>query len=578
MASFVAAKGSNNAGGGTSIDMLVPTVFARGTFGGANDRGYQILYGGGVWVMAGEDVTTSPATPKIWTSPDLVTWTARTLTGASTDNACVIGYDGTTWLAVAGNGKTWTATDPTLAWSARAALPSNIGSGAADGRDGPFFGNGVWVVAQSISAGNKIAVTADPVAGTWTQYTVGVTGDQWGGLGYGNGRWVLTVASNGTTLSELGQIYTATDPTGTWTEVQTAWVHTAGSLSGALRGVAYGNGRWVIAGYNGSSVPALQYGSGDAASWTNVAPAPPSAALASGVAFLNNQFVATMGGDSTPSFIIYYCSPDGLTWTPYPVQLTASDNLYNILATDGTKYAFPTSVTGGAVYKATQEINLRWSLWIMSIDVVGGTGTTITDPAGWTLLGSQVNSTTALARKLYVRIPDGTVYKYTVTITSNKASGCIVAIGSADQGTPVTAQFAQQANASSLTVTAPTLGSWAADNGIDLFFGGFAADPTTTPPPTNYTDASCRSSSTGGGASSRTTSAAAYRVLSNVTTVGAISAVWTGTAAVNIGGHVFIFDTPIAKHGRGGGGGKKGSQAYDRGLEIYQAVQRSSLY
>lgn len=175
---------------------------------------------------------------------------------------------------------------------------------------------------------------------------------------------------------------------------------------------------------------------------------------------------------------------------------------------------------------------------IMGITVRGGTDTTITDPSGWTNLSAK-NSTTILAQKLYWRVASSEPASYAVTITSNKASGVIIALSGADTIQPVITYFSGQNNASSQTVTAPALNSWVAANGIDVGFFGTATG-TSFSPPTNYTEpANGESASTGAGAGSRTTSEIAYRALTGATTVGAISATAVD-AAVNIGHHVFI--------------------------------------
>src|SRR5947209_8222374 len=72
---------------------------------------------------------------------------------------------------------------------------------------------------------------------------------------------------------------------------------------------------------------------------------------------------------------------------------------------------------------------------VMAITVRGGTGTTITTPGGWTLIDS-VTSGTALIQSLYWRVASSEPASYTVTITSNKASGVIVAWSGASTSAP----------------------------------------------------------------------------------------------------------------------------------------------
>lgn len=190
---------------------------------------------------------------------------------------------------------------------------------------------------------------------------------------------------------------------------------------------------------------------------------------------------------------------------------------------------------------------------IMHITVVGGTGTTITTPTGWTLLTSMtVNSTTALQQTMFWRLASSEPASYAVTITSNKASGTISAFFNANTSLPGTTQYAAQVNASSSTVAANQLGTFTSNNGIDVFLGGIAVGTTTNVP--NLYTAGGSSSSTGGAATSQTTSGMGWRALSAVTTVGFIAGTY-GAAAVNIAHHIFIFEVagggtnPVSKLG-----------------------------
>lgn len=180
-------------------------------------------------------------------------------------------------------------------------------------------------------------------------------------------------------------------------------------------------------------------------------------------------------------------------------------------------------------------------IMLMNVTVRGGTGTTITDPAGWTLLGAQVNSTTVLAQKIYWRVANNEPASYTVTITSNKASGTIIALTGADSTAPVAAQFGGQANASSTTFDAPALGTWASKNGMRVAFGGIALGTTTNTVISGFTKGA-EGASTGGAASTRTTSAVQYKTDGPVTTEAAISSAnfWTA-AAVQTDHQLFIF-------------------------------------
>jgi len=173
---------------------------------------------------------------------------------------------------------------------------------------------------------------------------------------------------------------------------------------------------------------------------------------------------------------------------------------------------------------------------LMSITARGGTNTTITTPAGWDLLNA-VTSTTVLKQAIYWRVASSEPASYAVTLTSSLASGCIMVVKEGDTVLPDAAQYAGQANASSATVTAPALGSWDSDEGVDIGLLGIAYGASFSPPGLYYEPSGADSASTGTTLAS--TSAGSYRGLEAVTTVGAISAT-AANAAVNIGHHVFI--------------------------------------
>ena len=188
---------------------------------------------------------------------------------------------------------------------------------------------------------------------------------------------------------------------------------------------------------------------------------------------------------------------------------------------------FPTGLTAG-------------DIMILGVGVRGGTDTTITDPADWTLLGSQVNSTTVLAQKLYWKVAtaaDVTAGSVDITITSNKASASVAAISGASDVTPVAAEYGGQANASHENITAPSIGPWASAAGVLVFVGSHATGTTESLQDVSFALDS-QSSSTGAGAGSRTTTACAYDL--RTATSYTSSAVVIGGAAVNIGHMVWI--------------------------------------
>lgn len=204
------------------------------------------------------------------------------------------------------------------------------------------------------------------------------------------------------------------------------------------------------------------------------------------------------------------------------------------------------STNGGGVANITMTMPagvVNEDVLVMMITTRGGTASTITTPAGWTLLDTALNSTTVLKQAYFWKVASSEPASFVVTVTSGKTTGVIIALSGASLIAPVAAQRSGQVNASSGTVSAATLGTFPAINGIDLFLGGTAIG-TTAAAPTNYALAG-QETNTGGNANTRTTSGISYRILSNVTTVGALTANYT-SAAVNIGHHLFIYERLLA--------------------------------
>ena|GEM_PF-1454822 len=118
---------------------------------------------------------------------------------------------------------------------------------------------------------------------------------------------------------------------------------------------------------------------------------------------------------------------------------------------------------------------VQYDVMVAQITVLGGTGTTITPPLGWTLI-NRTNSGTTLAQAVYWKaaaLVEGTSYIW--TITNNKASGGIIAYTGVDNAGPIDASGAQ-ANAAGTTVTAPSITTNVANTQLVGFFGTAAGD------------------------------------------------------------------------------------------------------
>jgi len=116
---------------------------------------------------------------------------------------------------------------------------------------------------------------------------------------------------------------------------------------------------------------------------------------------------------------------------------------------------------------------------ILAIAVRGGSGTTVNTPAGWTQELTQ-NQGTGPRLSIFRRVASSEPANYTVTWSGGSfdAAGGIYAAQGSDTTTLVDAS-GSQGNASSASVTAPTITTTVADC-LLLFFGAAQAGPTWT--------------------------------------------------------------------------------------------------
>lgn len=118
---------------------------------------------------------------------------------------------------------------------------------------------------------------------------------------------------------------------------------------------------------------------------------------------------------------------------------------------------------------------------LCGVGVSGGSGTSITPPGGWTSI-LRTNSTTVYGVELFYRVSPGgepASYNFTLGASVNWGTFLINYIG-VDNLNPINASGGQ-ANASSTSVTAPSITTTAANCMLVGFFGVVAA-VTFTPP------------------------------------------------------------------------------------------------
>jgi len=449
--------------------------------------GRPVTNGTGTWLLVSSNrLAVSTDNGKTWTLYT-ASWSSSSMVRAA--------YGNGKWVIVtgAGPGVVWTATNPAGTWTENTQTE-------------PWTGGYIYGLAYSPTldlwcvTGYNIIATATNPGGTWTMRdTTTITGSG-GGVTWGNGYFVACWSYN------LSPYY----PQWSYSSNGTSW-SSAANLPGLyfnVNGIDYGNGKWVIScqsngrSYISSSTPPTSFSTQQI--WhtsSSIAPA--------NVVYGNGLWVA--GGSYQGAIAV--STDDTATWTWY--------------AGLGENYGGGAVGYGNGVWVASGNIGSSNSF----VSTWDGTS------QRWTLLNR--TDTTDLSQAVWWRVADGTepssVWVSLHSYTSYAASGAIVAISGTDASGPSEQQQAQQSNASSVTVTAPTLGTWMSATGVDLGFFGTAYGTSFTPP-TNYTE---RADSATTGTTTAVTTELASRDLSGVTTVGSIAAT-AANAAVNIGHHYFI--------------------------------------
>ena len=249
---------------------------------------WDIVYGADKWVAISRDG--SPG--QVMYSSNGLSWT--TANAASNKTWSSVTYGEGKFVAVsdatgAGNVSTNIMySDDGITWTSTAsALPSDATAVAVAYGGGTFvtIGGAGTVRSQYSNDGItwSVSVTGIAVNATWTDVT------------YGNGKFVgVASTASGSLSTKIGY---STDGLN--------WEVTNAAENNALRGVAYGNGVYVLVSSDGTN--RVQY-STDAINWTAV----PAAAAETwwAVTFGNGRFVAVARNSATSMY-----STDGINWT-----------------------------------------------------------------------------------------------------------------------------------------------------------------------------------------------------------------------------------------------------------------------
>jgi len=252
---------------------------------------------------------------KAATSPDGITWTARTL--ASTNNWQAITYGNGQFVAITYL-STVAATSPDgITWT------NHVLSPFAGYWQSVAFGNSMFV---AISSEQSNKVTSSPDGITWTPGEMPASAI-WQTITFGNGVFVAVAVNSSIAATSSDGI--------TWTQrampVSTAW-----------QSVTFGNGMFVAV----SSSGAIAASSPDGITWTQRTL--PAARYFVTVTAASGLFVAVAQSSGFGA-----SSPDGITWT----QITmSSSRAWYAVAYGGGHFAAVASDTEVANYYAFAEV------------------------------------------------------------------------------------------------------------------------------------------------------------------------------------------------------------------------------
>ena len=274
-----------------------------------------VTYGNGLFVAVGNLAQTcgfmpwDPCVPdvgaiQIMTSPDGVTWTARTAPEAN--SWLSVTYGNGVFVAVTENGTNRVMTSPDgVTWTARAGSVSKTWQSVA-------FGNGTFVAASVNNIPIGLMTSTDGV--NWTTQS-GVANTNF--LGFGNGNFVALKGDWGSGL--------LTSPDGS------TWTPRSAANGNSWKSAVYGDGLWVAVASNGTNRVMT---SPDAITWTARSAA--EANSWSSVTYGNGLFVAVASnGTNRVMTSGVYVPPISAPDAPTSLAATPGDGSVSVSFTAG---------------------------------------------------------------------------------------------------------------------------------------------------------------------------------------------------------------------------------------------------
>jgi len=224
------------------------------------------------------------------------------------------------------------------------------------------------------------------------------------------------------------------------------------------------------------------------------------------------------------------------------LSFTLPENVYGQITVINSENASGSGTSVGIVKPTSTAAN---DVMIAHISVRGGTGATITPPAGWTLIRRNDSGTT-LATATYYRVAtSATAETYTWTVTNGRYAGSITTFRGVNTSNPINVHNGQ-ANASNTTVTAPGV-TTTVDNTMlfGMFSGANGNNDVIVNSGTPGLDATTNTLAGSSAGPNGNAVGAGHRAFATAGATGNRTAT-LGTAAVNIGMLIALAPTPPA--------------------------------
>ncbi len=361
---FVAAGSGNTAL--TSTDGI---TWTNPTVAPANTIVEGVTFGSGKFVLVGRDSSFNPAA---FTSTDGTTWTqSNPIVGAGSGNGFIVVGASATGFVAAGGNVVYSSPDG-VSWTARtSALPrtsGQLGTGTEGVSGATFAGTQFFVL------GSNGSITTSSDGTTWTRRSTGTVADFGAVLhdgtrfvASGSGGTILT-STDGSAWTQLttgstadfsvlaysGTRYVAAGFGGVYQSANlTTWTAVAGTTVDRWTAVAYGGGRFVVA---NSATTLGTRTSTDGVTWSAATSIAGAGGNTNTLTYGNGLFVLTMAGfGSTPAKI--YTSPDGTGWTQRAADLLPIGTSIFSLAFGGGRFV---ALTGNQ-RSLTSTDGLTWT-------------------------------------------------------------------------------------------------------------------------------------------------------------------------------------------------------------------------